>query len=129
MEKKKIMIVDDEQSIRFVIRRILEKEGYDIIEAESGEECLDRLEQEKPDLILLDVMMPGLDGWTTCSRIKNRDDTKEITISMLTVKRSEEDKIKSFEDSLADWHISKPIDRKDLIKTVKWLLKGPPKRE
>jgi CheY-like chemotaxis protein len=129
MMQKKVMVVDDETNIRFVLKRMLEKGGYDVIEARNGIECLDLLSKERPDLIILDVMMPGMDGWETCARIKNDEKTKDITVSMLSVKKAHEDKINSLEDSLADWHISKPIDRDELISTVKWLLDSPPRRE
>lgn len=127
--QKKIMIVDDETNIRFVLRKMLEKDGYEVIEARNGKEGLELLARERPDLILLDVMMPVMDGWETCAKIKNNERTRDITISMLTVKKSHEDKISSLEESLADWHISKPIDRGVLTSTVKWLLENPPQRE
>ncbi len=127
--QKRIMIVDDETNIRFVLRKMLEKDGYEVIEARNGKEGLELLARERPDLILLDVMMPVMDGWETCAKIKNDEKTRDITVSMLTVKKAREDKINSLEDSLADWHISKPIDRDVLTSTVKWLLENPPQRE
>ncbi len=126
---KRVMVVDDETNIRFVLKRMLEKAGYGVIEARNGSECLDILSRERPDLILLDVMMPGMDGWKTCASIKNDKKTRDITVSMLTVKKAREDKINSLEDSLADWHISKPIDRDVLTSTVQWLLESPPRRD
>ncbi len=127
--QKRVMVVDDETNIRFVLKRMLEKAGYGVIEARNGNECLDILSRERPDLILLDVMMPGMDGWKTCARIKNDEKTRDITVSMLTVKKARGDKISSLEDSLADWHISKPIDRDVLTSTVQWLLESPPRRD
>jgi DNA-binding response OmpR family regulator len=124
-----IMVVDDEKDILFVLDKMLKKEGYEVILVESGEAALEMLKDTKPDLILLDVMMPGLDGWETGAKIKSGEDTKNITIAMLTAKTSDDDKIKSLEDSLADWHISKPLDRAKLIDTVKWLLGNPPRRD
>lgn len=129
MVKKLIMIVDDEPKIRLVIRKILEREGFSVSEAESGEDCLKKLNVQKPDLILMDVMMPGIDGWETCTMIKSNEETKDLVVSMLTVKTSEEDKIKSLEESLADWHIQKPIEREKLTRAVKWLTENPPRRE
>ena len=73
-------------------------------------------------------MMPELDGWETCKQIKADDDTKDTMVTMLTVKSEDEDKVKSLDYALADWHINKPIDRKKLVKTVKWLLTNPIKR-
>jgi CheY-like chemotaxis protein len=125
---KKIMVVDDESDIRFVIRTMLEREGFEVVEAGSGEETLEKLKELKPDLLLLDVMMPGLDGWETCAKIKSENGTKKIPVVMLTAKTSEEDKVKAFEECRAEWHISKPIDRAKFIETVKWLLDSPPGR-
>ena len=127
--QKKIMVVDDDPNIRFVLKRMLIKAEYEVILAKNGEECLELLSRDTPDLILLDVMMPGMDGWKVCSKIKENNKTKDITVSMLTVKKSPEDKIKSFENSLADWHMSKPLDSELLLSTVKWLLENPPRRD
>jgi CheY-like chemotaxis protein len=124
-----IMVVDDEADICFVISKMLEREGYKVITAESGEKAIEMLKGAKPDLILLDVMMPGLDGWETCAKIKTQQETMEIPVVMLTAKTAEEDKIKALEECGAEWHISKPIDRPKFIETVKWLLESPPRRE
>ena len=126
--KRLVMVVDDEPKIRFVIKKILEKEGLSVIEAGSGEECIEKLNEQKVDLVLMDVMMPGINGWEACARIKNNEETSDTVISMLTVKTAEEDKIKSLEESLADWHIQKPINRAKLVKAVKWLTEHPPRR-
>lgn len=125
----KIMIVDDEEKVRYAVRKILEKSGHEVLEASGGKECLKKLKKEKPDLILLDVIMPDMDGWEVCKKIKEDEKTKDITVTMLTVKSGNEDKIKSFDDALADWHINKPFKAEALIRTVKWLLERPLKRE
>lgn len=125
----KIMVVDDEADMRFMVRKILENEGFDVEEAESGKAALEKLKNVTPDLILLDVMMPGLDGWETCKRIRQNKNTESVTVAMLTVKSSDEDKVASFDEGLADWHISKPFKKKRFIQTVKWLLESPLKRE
>ncbi len=125
----KILIVDDEMDLRFVIGKMLEREGYDVVEAESGEAAIDLLKETLPDLILLDVMMPGIDGWETCTKIKAQGKTSNIPVVMLTAKTADEDKIKALEECGAEWHLSKPIDRKKFIETVKWVLESPPRRE
>lgn len=125
---KKIMVVDDEEDILFIVKETLSREGYTVVTAHSGPEALKRVKKEKPDLILLDVMMPELTGWETCKKIKEDKDTKDIMVTMLTVKSEDEDKVKSLDYALADWHISKPIDRAKLLRTVKWLLSTPLKR-
>ncbi len=124
----KIMVVDDEADIAFIIKETLTREGYDVIVANSGKDALEKIRDAAPDLVLLDVMMPDLDGWETCKQIKADEDMKDTVVTMLTVKSEDEDKVKSFDYALADWHINKPIDRKKLVKTVKWLLTKPIKR-
>ena len=121
----KIMIVDDEEKIRYIVRKMLEAEGYEVTEADGGKKCLEALKDEKPDLILMDVMMPEMDGWETAKAVKSDDANKDIIISMLTVKSEDEDKIKSLDDASADWHIAKPIKRDKLLQTVSWLLTKP----
>ncbi len=125
----KIMVVDDEADMRFMVRKILENEGHEVIEAEAGKVALEKLKEVKPDLILLDVMMPGLDGWEVCKQIRENKETENITVTMLTVKSTDEDKVTSFDDGLADWHISKPFKKKRFVKTVKWLLESPLERK
>ncbi len=118
---KKIMIVDDEETLRTVVKKILERGGYDIIEAVDGMDCLEKLKEVKPDLILLDVMMPEMNGWEVCKKIKENPDTKDIIVAMLTVKSEDEHKVKSLDEALADWHIAKPVRRQKLLQTVNWL--------
>lgn len=120
--KKKIMVVDDEEGFLEVVAKILEREGFDVIKANSGYSALELLKKEKPDLMLLDVMMPDMDGWSLCSKIRQNKEFKDTIIAMLTVKGSEEDKLKTFQRANADWHITKPIEKEKLISTVNWLL-------
>lgn len=121
----KIMIVDDEEKIRYIVKKMLEDKGHEVMEAESGKECLEIIKDKKPDLILMDVMMPEMDGWEAAREIKKDKANEEIIISMLTIRSEDEDKIKSLDDASADWHIAKPIKREKLIQTVGWLLKKP----
>ena len=121
----KILIVDDEEKIRYIVRRMLEGEGYEVLEAEGGKECLEVLKSEKPDLILMDVMMPEMEGWEAAAAVKKDESNKGIIISMLTVKSEDEDKIKSLDEASADWHIAKPVKRDKLLQTVGWLLTKP----
>jgi len=120
----KIMVVDDEPDILTLVEGMLGMEGYEVIGCLSGEECLERIEVEKPDLVLMDIMMPGLDGWETTKKIKQNPKTRHIPVAMLTVKFEKEDKIKSFRDSKCDAYIVKPIEKQELLKVVRWLLEG-----
>jgi CheY-like chemotaxis protein len=125
---KKILVIDDEPDIVFLIKLILEKEGYKVIEANSGREGLEVAKKEKPDLILLDIMMPDMLGWEVSKKIKADKELRKIPVAMLTVKSAAEDKLRSLEEAGADWHIAKPIDREKLLGTVAWLLEAPPRR-
>ncbi len=118
----KIMLVDDDKSIRFILRIVLEREGYKVVEVESGEECLERFDALRPDLILLDITMGGIDGWEVCRQIKNRTPAASIPVSMLSARQSKEDIKRSLEYAHADAHIKKPINKKELLDTIKILL-------
>lgn len=117
----KILIVDDDPHIRELIRVILSKEGLSIIEASDGEAALSLLESEKVDLIILDIMMPNMDGWTFCQEVRAYySDT--LPILMLTAKGETAQKVKGF-DLGADDYLVKPFDVAELVARVKALLK------
>jgi CheY-like chemotaxis protein len=120
---KKIMVIDDEVKILGIIRKMLQKEGYEVVVADSGKLCLEILENEKPDLILMDIMMPEMDGWETVRRIRKDRTNDGIIISMLSVKSLEEDLEKSLNEVHADWHLAKPIERHRLLYALDRLLK------
>ncbi len=116
-----ILIVDDEPEILYLVKMMLERHGHRTAEARNGEECLKCLGEGKPDLIILDVMMPGLKGWDVCKKIKDSKATSSIPVILLTVRTSEDSIKKSF-DSGADAHINKPFEMKELLDTVDDLL-------
>ena len=118
----RIMVVDDEEGIRTTIGGILQTEGYHVIFADSGATCLEILETEKPDLILMDIMMPEMNGWETVRKIKEDASNKDIKISMLPIKSMKMDVEKSLVDADADYHMSKPVSKDELLKTVGALL-------
>jgi two-component system alkaline phosphatase synthesis response regulator PhoP len=118
------MVVDDEEKIRVVVRKMLERKGYEVIEAEGGKQCLKILKSEKPDVILMDVMMPEMDGWAVVREIRKDKSNEDIKICMLTIKSTDGDREESL-DAGSDWHISKPISAEDLLETVRWLLTNP----
>jgi CheY-like chemotaxis protein len=119
----KIMVVDDSPDIVWVYSRLLEKAGYDVISASSGEEALELIEKDRPDIVLLDIMMPGMNGWETCKKIKGNEKTKDITVIMVSVKSEEKDLKKSFEEAGADGHIDK-LRSVDIIDVVGNALEG-----
>ena len=114
--KKNILIVDDEKMILNLLAHNLEKEGYNVIEAGDGLEAIDIVQNKKVDLILLDVMLPKLDGLSVCKRIKNMD--VNIPILMVTAKDDELDKILGLELG-ADDYITKPFNIRELLARVK----------
>ncbi len=117
----KIMVVDDEPQILTLVKIMFEMKGYQVSEAKSGAECLRKLKNEKPDLILLDIMMPGEDGWEILKEIKKDKETKDIPVVMFSV-RTSKDSIKKSLEYGADAHINKPFDLDYLLNQVKSLL-------
>ena len=121
MPVKKILVVDDEMHIIRIVKYKLEAAGYEVFSALNGEDALKIAGQEKPDLIFLDIMMPGINGYEVCSRLKSSPDTRDIIIIMLTAKGQESDKIKGLEAGV-DEYITKPFSPQDLLDRAKDLL-------
>jgi DNA-binding response OmpR family regulator len=114
-----VMVVEDEYRVRHLIVGYLGKEGYNIIEAQNGKEALDKFKPGKVDLIILDLMMPALDGLAVCSAIRKQS---KVYIIMLTAKSQEEDKLLGY-DIGADDYITKPFSPKLLMAKVKVFMK------
>ena len=117
---KKILVVDDDLALVKLIDQVLTQKGYEVLKAVNGQESLRLLFAEKPDLVLLDVMMPGMDGLQTCSRIR---DISDVPIIMLTGKRSTEDDIVHGLDCGADEYLLKPVGSKELVARVRATLR------
>ncbi len=122
MTKARILVVDDEPGIRYILRKMLENAGHEVIGVESGEMCLEKFDEAQPDLILMDIMMPGIDGWETCRTIKELRPHDPTPVSMLSVRSDHDDLKKSFEYARADAHLAKPIDMTKVLETVERLL-------
>ena len=118
----RILVVDDEPQIRRVMRTALTAQGYFVMDAKSGDEALDKLRQERFDLALLDVNMPGMNGLETCHEIR---DSSDIAIIMLTVRNAEADKIAAL-DSGADDYITKPFSMPELLARIRANLRRLP---
>jgi DNA-binding response OmpR family regulator len=122
MSKGKILVVDDEvyivQILEFSLSRI---EGYDVITATDGEEALEKVREGKPDLVVLDVMMPKMDGYETCKRLKQDPELAEIPVILLSAKGRTMDQNKGFEVG-ADDYITKPFSPRKLIDKINVLL-------
>ncbi len=119
---RKILIADDELGIRALVRRILSKD-YVVVEAQNGEEAVSITHSQKPDLILMDIMMPKKDGYTALSEIKSNPDTKSIPVVMVSGIGFEINK-KLADGFGASGYITKPFDSKELLKTVGKLVKS-----
>ncbi len=111
------MVVDDEPDTVDLVKLVLETEGFEVITAFSGRECLNKISHEKPDAVLLDVMMPEMDGWEVFKKI--RDKYKEIPVALLTVRSQDIDKMLGLHVLKADDYITKPFGRKNLVERVK----------
>ena len=118
----KILIVEDEANIRELIKFNLIKEGYNIIEAEDGLTALELVRKEKPDLIVLDLMLPGMVGMELCRSLKNKRELSSVAIIMLTAKSEEIDKIIGLEMG-ADDYLTKPFSPRELTARVKAVLR------
>ena len=117
--EKKVLIVDDEKNICELIRLYVEKEGYKTVFAYDGEQAISVFEAEKPDIILLDVMMPKKDGWQVCREIRAKSD---VPVIMLTAKGETIDKVLGLEFG-ADDYIVKPFEPKELVARIKAVLR------
>ena len=118
---KKILIVDDDSSMVRVISQVLSSKGYEMLESNNGQDALRLLYSQKPDLVLLDVVMPTMDGWQTCSRI--RDISATIPIIMLTGRRKTEEDVARGLDYGADEYLIKPVGNKELVARVQAMLR------
>jgi len=119
---KKIMVVDDEYEVADIVKKMLESEGFEVIIANSGEEALKKLEKERPDLILLDIMMPGMDGWETLKEIKSNEKFRDIPVSMLTALPLTPDDTKDKPINSIENYIVKPFSKKVLLQKVNDIL-------
>lgn len=117
--EKKIMIVDDDPDILITIRKIFEDEGYEVLTVDSGKDCIDELEKGFRGVILLDIMMPFMDGWDTVKEIVEKGFAEGVSITIVTANGTpRSDKMKGLENYIHDY-ISKPFDVKRLILNVK----------
>ena len=118
-ERKKIMVVDDDQHIAELVSLYLMKEGYKTMEIYDGREALEKVDSFQPDMMLLDLMLPGMDGYKVCTEVRKKSD---IPIIMLTAKGETFDKVLGLELG-ADDYIVKPFESKELLARVKAVLR------
>jgi DNA-binding response OmpR family regulator len=121
VNKKKILIVEDEESLLKLESILLISKGFEVKGVANGRAALDAVAAEKPDLILLDIMLPEIDGFEVCQRLKADPDTRHIPVIMLTAKKSREDMVRG-EKVGADWYITKPFKSAMVIETIQRFL-------
>ena len=122
MPVKKILVVDDSPTERHFLSELLIKGGYQVITAESGEEGIAKAKSELPDLVLMDVVMPGLNGYQATRTLTRDEKTKHIPVIVCTSKGQETDKIWGARQGAKDY-LTKPVDEETLIKTLNAVLK------
>lgn len=121
MNKKKILIVEDEESLLKLESILLISKGFEVKGVANGRAALEAVAADRPDLILLDIMLPEIDGFEVCERLKSDPDTRHIPVIMLTAKKSREDMVRG-EKVGADWYITKPFKSAMVIETIQRFL-------
>ncbi len=121
MSKKKILVVEDEESLLKLESILLTSKGYEVTGVSNGLAALEALAQSRPDLVLLDIMLPAMDGFEVCQRIKSDPATRDIPVVMLTAKKSREDMARGQQVG-ADWYITKPFKSANVIETIQRFL-------
>jgi DNA-binding response OmpR family regulator len=122
---KKILIVDDEPNIVMSLEYLLRRKKFDVFIARNGTEALESLGKSKPDLVLLDIMMPDVDGYEICEYIKSTPDLKHIKVIFLSAKSKKSDIEKGLELG-ADLYMVKPFSNKELVQNINVLVDSPP---
>jgi phosphate regulon transcriptional regulator PhoB len=120
--EQKILVVEDEPDIRKLVQYNLAQERFSVLEAEDGEQALKLLQREKPSLVILDLMLPGLSGMELCKLLRQRSDTARLPILMLTAKAGEADRIVGLEMG-ADDYLTKPFSPREMVARVKAILR------
>ena len=118
MPIKKVMVIDDSPTERAYLENLLKKKGFDVILVDSGEAAIERAKTDRPDLILMDVVMPGLNGFQATRAITREESTKHIPVIICTTKDQETDKIWGLRQGAKDY-VTKPINEADLIDKIK----------
>jgi CheY-like chemotaxis protein len=118
MDKKKILVVDDSRTALFMVTTILRKERYELVTACDGEQALEMAAAERPDLILMDVIMPRKTGFEACRELKRREDTKGIPVILVTTRGEGENVEAGFQSGCNDY-VTKPINALELITKVR----------
>jgi DNA-binding response OmpR family regulator len=115
--KKKILVVDDEDDILQFLELVLREKGYDVVTAAGGQEALTRAQIEKPDLVLLDIMMPQMDGWEVLKLLRVDEETASIPVAMLSARTEAKDRVQGLQEGAVDY-ICKPFALQELLEKI-----------
>ena len=127
-QKKRVLVVDDERHIVRLVQVNLERQGYEVLTAYDGVECLEKAKAEKPDLIILDVMMPRMDGFEALQRLKSDPETNQIPVIMLTARAQDRDVLQGYQYGAA-LYLTKPFSPLELISLVKRVFESQEEEE
>lgn len=119
---RSILIVDDDDDSRSMVRTILESNGFQVEECSGGKECLEKLQSYTPALVLLDIMMPEMSGYDVLVSMKQRPETQNIPVIMLTAKGEPEDLITGYKDYGVEYYITKPFTTRQLLVGIKLVI-------
>jgi CheY-like chemotaxis protein len=120
----RVLVVDDDEVIRQLIAVNLTLEGFDVVTAVDGRDCLEKVAQAAPDVITLDVMMPRLDGWVTATQLRRNPETAHIKVVLITARAQEDDRARS-EQIGVDAYLTKPFDPAEMIRVIRELAGAP----
>ena len=121
-DSKRVVCIEDEPEMIDLVRLILGRKGFDVIGADGGVEGLETVRREKPDLVLLDLMMPDMDGWEVYQQIKADDDLRDIPVVVVTAKAQSIDKVLGLHIAKVDDYITKPFGPQELLESVEKIL-------
>ena len=122
-DKKKILVVDDEDDILHFLELVLREKGYDVVTAGGGHEALTQAQIERPDLVLLDIMMPQMDGWEVLKLLRVDDDTAHIPVAMLSARTEAKHRVQGLQEGAVDY-ICKPFSLKELLSKIEQVFAG-----
>ena len=122
-DKKKILVVDDEDDILHFLELVLREKGYDVVTAGGGHEALTQAQIERPDLVLLDIMMPQMDGWEVLKLLRVDEETAHIPVAMLSARTEAKDRVQGLQEGAVDY-ICKPFSLKELLSKIEQVFAG-----
>jgi DNA-binding response OmpR family regulator len=119
---KKIVYIEDDLEMTYLIKMILERKGYEIISTNDGMEGFEVIEREKPDLVLLDLMMPNIDGWDIYHQLKSNENTNQIPVIVISAKAQPIDKVLGIQIAKVNNYIRKPFKPQELLESIESIL-------